>query len=302
VAWIAWKGRHPDPSLFMLETDLAQAGVAAAADRGPVPAPLAAPGWTEGDVSLFDSDNLYEKIDGREGYYKSFGFERLYFVSIVSTEDSQAAVDIELYDLGNAANAVGAYSGERSPGVSTAASESGLTHIERNAMYLTRGRFYLRAIGSEESPRVRTQLERLQGIFGSELPGEPLPWGYALFVGRMGVDPGALVRAPDPVGREPGHLERVPGQGHHHLVPAGRRAPRRAGGAGHRGRRALTPRIQAPAETLHPPRRLRRSPRTAPAWCGGPWPRSGAYRWSASAGALLPRIPRQGAMVAAPGV
>ena len=197
LAWVAWKGRHPDPSLFMLETDLAQAGVAVAADRGPVPAQLAGPGWSEGDVSQFDSDNLYEKINGREGYYKTFGFEQLYFLSVVSTEDAQTAVDIELYDLGNSANAVGAYAGERSPGATTAANETGLTHIDRNALYLTRGRFYLRAIGSDESPRVRTQLEHLQDRFGTALPGEPLPWGYALFVGRMGVEPGALSFAPE---------------------------------------------------------------------------------------------------------
>jgi hypothetical protein len=181
----------------MLETNLAQSGVEVTADRGPVPEELAGPGWSEGDVSQFDSDNLFAKINGREGYYKSFGFERLYFLSLVSTEDAQTAVDIELYDLGNSANAVGAYAGERSPGVATTASESGLTHFDRNALYLTRGRYYLRAIGSEESSVVRAQLEHLQGRFGSDLPGEPLPWGYALFVGRMGFDPGALGFAPE---------------------------------------------------------------------------------------------------------
>jgi len=197
IAWVAWRGAHPDPSLFMLETDLSQSGAAEAADRGPIPAQLVVPGWSEGTVSQFDNDNLYVKINGREGYYKSFGFERLYFLSIVSTEDGQTAVDIELYDLGNPANAVGAYSGERSPDVTPAANESGLTHIDRNALYLTRGRYYLRAIGSEESPEVLAQLEHLQRRFGSALPGEPLPWGFALFVGQMGMEPGSLSFAPE---------------------------------------------------------------------------------------------------------
>jgi len=192
VAWVAWRGAHPDPSLFMLETDLSQSGAAEAADRGPIPDQLAVSGWSEGTVSQFDNDNLYVKINGREGYYKSFGFERLYFLSIVLADDAQTAVDIELYDLGNPANAVGAYSGERSPDVVPAANESGLTHIDRNALYLTRGRYYLRAIGSEESPQVLAELEHLQNRFGSALPGEPLPWGFALFVGKMGMEPGAL--------------------------------------------------------------------------------------------------------------
>ncbi|MDH3216125.1 MAG: hypothetical protein OEN01_07530 [Candidatus Krumholzibacteria bacterium] len=192
LLWVAWKGANPDPTLFMLETDLAQPGVAKAVDRGPVPTRLAGAGWSEGAISQFDQDNLYVKINGREGYYKSFGFERLYFLSILSIEDEQTAVDIELYDLGNAANAVGAYSGERSPEVTPVADDSGMMHMDRNALFLIRGRFYLRAIGSGESPEVRSQLEHLRSRFQSELPGEPLPWGYALFVGRMGMDPGAL--------------------------------------------------------------------------------------------------------------
>jgi len=197
LGWVAWKGAHPDPALFALDTDLAQPAAARGVDRGPVPTGLASEGWSEGDLSQFDTDNLYVKINGREGYYKSFGFERLYFLSIIMTQDVQTAVDIELYDLGSTANAVGAYSGERSPGVTPQASESGLEHLDRNALFLTRGRFYLRAIGSDESPEVIAQLEHLRRRFDTELPAEPLPWGYALFAGRMGIEPGAISFVPE---------------------------------------------------------------------------------------------------------
>jgi len=197
LAWVAWKGAHPDPTLFMLDTDLAQASISRAADRGPLPARLASTGWSEGDVSEFDSDNLYVKINGREGYYKSFGFERLHFLSILSVADPQTAVDIELYDLGNASNAIGAYSGERSADVVSRADESGLMHFDRNALYMTCGRYYLRAIGSEESAEVRAQLEHLQSRFARELPGEPLPWGFALFVGRMGMETSSVSFKPE---------------------------------------------------------------------------------------------------------
>ena len=197
VGWVAWRGAHPDPSLFALDSDLSQSTAALAVDRGPLPDGLASAGWTEGDVSQFDYDNLYVKINGREGYYKSFGFERLYFLSILLSEDSQTAVDIELYDLGNAANALGAYSGERSPDITPEASDTGLSHIDRNALYLTHGRYYLRAIGSDESPGVRAQLAHLRTRVRGELPGEPLPWGYALFVGRMGMDAGDVAFEPE---------------------------------------------------------------------------------------------------------
>ena len=197
LVWVAWKGAHPDPALFMLETDLSQAGLTKVVDRGPVPVELALTGWSEGDLAEFGYDNVFEKINGREGYYKSFGFERLYSLSIVLTDDAQTAVDIELYDLGNSSNAMGAYSGERSPDVTPEADDSGLSHIDRNAMYLTRGRFYLRAIGSEESPGVRAQLEHLRRRFRADLPGEALPWGHALFVGQMGMSAGSVSYVPE---------------------------------------------------------------------------------------------------------
>jgi hypothetical protein len=65
-------------------------------------------------------------------------------------------------------------------------------HLDRNTFYLAQGRYYLRALGSEESSRVTAQLEQIRDRFVSELPGEPLPWGYVLFVGQMGKDPGAV--------------------------------------------------------------------------------------------------------------
>lgn len=197
LGWVAWKGAHPDPNLFALETDLSQPAATVVVGRGPVPTGLAGDGWSEGSLSQFDYENLYVKINGREGYYKSFGFERLYFLSIIAIDDEQRAVDIELYDLGNAANAVGAYSGERPPDVAPETSESGLAHMERNALFLTRGRYYIRAIGSEESPEVRAQLEHLRDRFETELPAEPLPWGYALFAGRMGIEPGRVSFLPE---------------------------------------------------------------------------------------------------------
>jgi hypothetical protein len=198
LGWIIWRGAHPDPALFALETDLSQGGsagaatTAAAGDRGPVPDGLATDGWSEGAVSSFDSDNLYEKIDGREGYYKGFGFQMLYFVSITRDDDPAVAVDIELYDLGTAANAVGAYSGERPPSVTPDVGETGLSHLDRNALMMTQGHFYLRALGSEESPRVRAELEHLRARFSADLPGEPLPWGFALLVGRLGIPAGSV--------------------------------------------------------------------------------------------------------------
>jgi hypothetical protein len=230
-AWVAWRGAHPDPELLALESDLlaegtedaplrarklatgtapasagegdghgqsdgTAGGAAAGAARGPVPDGLAAPGWRERSVTAFERDNLYEKINGRAGYYESFGVERLHFITLVHGEDEALTVDIEMYDMGKLANALGAYGGERQPDAAPALVDGSLGHTARNAAFLVRGRFYVRAIGADESEPVLAQLAHLQRALAAGIEAEPLPWAYALFV-AAGADPGKVGFLPE---------------------------------------------------------------------------------------------------------
>ena len=201
-AWVAWKGAHPDPSLFEIPLHLLE-GEPASIDRGPLPDSLAPAGWSEDRLSSFGNDNLYEKINGREDYYKSFGFERLWFLSILQDGDESSpstapprVVDIELFDLGSAPNALGAYAGERPPEVVPTVDDNGMFHTSENALFMTRGRYYLRALGSDPGPEVRELLAHVADRFKT-LSGEPLPWGYALFVGALRFDPGRVSFTPE---------------------------------------------------------------------------------------------------------
>lgn len=191
AAWVAWRGAHPDPALFEVSEHLLQPA-AAPVERGPVPAGLAPGGWRETNLSVFDAGNLYEKINGREDYYKAFGFEKLYFVSLLDETDPARIVDLELFDLALAPNALGAYAGERPPDVRPRVGANGMTHTSANALFLTRGRYYARAIGADTTSATRALLAHLEGVLDAGLPGEPLPWAYALFVGEMGFDPGRV--------------------------------------------------------------------------------------------------------------
>jgi hypothetical protein len=189
LAWVVWRGGRPEPALFEAPP-VGEAGAAVAADRGPLPPQLVGPAWTEGAVSSFGYDDVYEKINGREGYYKQFGFQRLWFVSL--SLDPSIVVDIELYDLTTAANALGAALGERPEGTSPQMDDRGLTILHRNALFATRGRFYVRAVGSDESPTITAQLGHLRDRIDAALEGEPLPWAWALFAGELGTDPGSI--------------------------------------------------------------------------------------------------------------
>ncbi len=189
--WVAYKGQHPDPGLAAL--DVVPTGTPnKIVARGPMPKDLALPGWKEGGLRIFSPKNLYEKINGRAGYYKSFGVQSLHFMTLEMTGETNILVDLELFDLGRSANALGAYNGERDKEATPTVGDQGLTHVSRNALYLTRGRYYLRALGADESEPVLAQLAKIRERFEAELDGEALPWAYALFLGRLQFSPDAI--------------------------------------------------------------------------------------------------------------
>jgi hypothetical protein len=210
VGWVIWKGRHPDPHLFgdvtaaldqpaqpagkpgVVPVEAVPAppapvptGTAPASDRGPLPRELAGADWKEDKVAQFDEENLYVKIDGRADYFRAFNFRRLYSVLLTSTTDAATTVDVEIYDLATAPNALGAYSGERPPNAKVAVSDGGLHHFDRNALYLARGPYYIRVIGSDETPLVTEKLRQLADVMIKNVGGQPLPWAYGLLIGQM---------------------------------------------------------------------------------------------------------------------
>ncbi|MCA9672312.1 MAG: hypothetical protein KC503_42250 [Myxococcales bacterium] len=219
AAWVVWRGANPDPKLFAaapLELGkgggsgivvggggagtagiagaagtASNSGSAAASARGVLPKDLAARGWREARIAQYDGKNLYVKINGRAGYFKNFGFKRLYYASLMHGKGSTTSIDIELYDLGKPTNALGAYSGELGDAKPNAAAH-GLWHRARNALYMTVGRYYLRAIGSAENATVTNKLERLRELFAANLEGAPLPWGYGFFVAEMNIALGKI--------------------------------------------------------------------------------------------------------------
>jgi hypothetical protein len=171
-----------------LETAAAPAPVGetgGAVGRGPLPRGLAGAGWTEDKVVSFDEENLYVKIDGRADYFRAFHFKRMHSVLLTSGADSNLTIDVEMYDVTNAANALGAYSGERPPNAKVEVTEAGLHHFDRNALYLARGPYYIRVIGSDETPPIAEKLRQIADKMLAEVGGEPLPWSYGLFIGQM---------------------------------------------------------------------------------------------------------------------
>ena len=195
AAWVVYRGAHPDPRLFATIVPPGRGGDVV--DRGPLPDGLTLEGWQERSLSKFDTSNLYEKIDGREGFYKAFGFQFLYFVSLQNGAHPETAVDIELYDLGRPANAIGAFSGEMPEEIEVEANARGLSYRTPNALFMVRGSSYLRALGSSIEAPIQKALDRIRDRFDGAVKGASLPWAYALLVGKLGVRVGDVAYEPE---------------------------------------------------------------------------------------------------------
>lgn len=218
AVWVVWRGLHPDPDLFNVqERLLADKGKqtpvykrpvepwvepgssAPAATTGrtrldPFPPSVSGGGWrASGTPQMFDESNLYSKIDGRETFYKSYGFKRLHFLTLVSDGSSGLNIDIELFDLGSVKNALGALVAEMSnPAAVVAMKGQGLWYASRNGGFVVQGPHYVRLIGSDDNPVIQKKIAALRDAFLATLTGEPLPWAYELFVGGLQVSPSRI--------------------------------------------------------------------------------------------------------------
>ncbi len=191
ASWIAWRGAHPDPALFADPHTLLDPGVSDV-PRGSLPQGLAAAGWGESGLARFDAQNLYVKIDGRADFFLARGFSGLAFVTLRDTSAPGTAVDVEFYDLGSPANASGALAAEKPPELSAHSKDGSTWYVARNALFLSRGPYYVRAIGSDEGPVVLAQLEHLLGVFQAALPAGAQSWADRLFADRLGIAPGRV--------------------------------------------------------------------------------------------------------------
>ena len=94
------------------------------------------------------TDNLYEKIDGREGQYRSFNFVELRFAQYLDTRGQQT-FDTYLYDMAEPVNAMGIYMVERSP-------DAKLIQLGREgyasgtSAYFWKGKYYVNVLGPAE--------------------------------------------------------------------------------------------------------------------------------------------------------
>lgn len=164
-------------------------GGPAAPEIGIMPGVILENGWQPSSrLEEFDKTNLYEKINGQEVQYHSYGFEHLHFIS-VRNEALDIDANIEVYDMADFSNALGIFAAQRSEGTTVEQNGPAMVYeTEAGAIGLI-GQFYLKVSGSADSAEMRKLGRDFVAAFASEnaaVVAIPLP--MTLLTEGVGVD------------------------------------------------------------------------------------------------------------------
>ncbi len=178
----------------------AAGGAGPAAELGIYPASTLGDGWEAvTPLEKFDNSNLYEKVNGQETQYKSFGFQFLHFMSIGLPSD-KLEVNIELYDMGDFKNALGVFAAQRSAD----------SKVEKHGgayLYLTEvgalgivDKYYFKFTGDTPSPKIQEHALKIVGDFAAaQAAGGTAPKSFALLADGMGLDFANIQYVPEDV-------------------------------------------------------------------------------------------------------
>lgn len=157
--------------------------------------PLILPAGFEpsGGQELYDTESLYEKINGKAPLYLEAGFVGLTTRRFIFKEDPSLWFELYVYDMGTALNAFSVYSTQKRPGTERDDALEGLDHyLTENGLYLHRGPYYIELIGSSASD----QLKKAMVSVGREMLGAETDEGEALAELQLfpaeGLEPGSF--------------------------------------------------------------------------------------------------------------
>ncbi len=121
---------------------------------------------TSAAVSIYNEDNLYEKIDGKAPFYTESGFQKLFTQRFVSNADDNLWFELYMYDMGNIRNAFCVYSTQRRADVKREpALNAKFNYKTSNGLYFVCGKYYLELVGSAESNQLTASMLQTSAKF-----------------------------------------------------------------------------------------------------------------------------------------
>ncbi|MBR9986589.1 MAG: hypothetical protein KFF68_11815 [Desulfosarcina sp.] len=112
----------------------------------------------------FNSDTLYEKINGRADLYLSSGFASLNTQRFSMEKPAEAWVEVFVYDMATPENAFSVFSMQRREDAQAAGIVTNAYRTE-NALFLAHGQFYLEIIGTDASEALQQAIGLLARAF-----------------------------------------------------------------------------------------------------------------------------------------
>ncbi len=162
-----------------------------------------APGFTPlAPVESFGPENLSDKIDGKAELYLPAGFKEMSCRSFRLEAAGGAHVEVFLYDMGSPPHAYAVFSGQRRPG-SPSIPLTANAYATANALFFTRGRFYVEIVADRAGEALQTSLEAYATALLAKLPSEGETQDLAALFPKEGLAPDTVrLSATDTFGLE----------------------------------------------------------------------------------------------------
>lgn len=161
--------------------------VARVADFVPVPGGQAIP---PSKIDRF-TDNLYEKIDGKEGMFRSFHFVALRFGQYTHAQ-TQESFDAYIYDMGEPVNAFGVYMGERSP-TAKAWSLGRDAYVSGSSVFFCKDKYYVHVLGPPEGGEDKLEVSKaIATAIAATIPDTDKPFWVEQYLPAEGRTPNSL--------------------------------------------------------------------------------------------------------------
>lgn len=148
-----------------------------------------------GPKESFGPDNLSDKIDGRADLYLAVGFVGLEAQRFAETGDPAAWMEVLVYDMDNARQAFAAFSAQRRE-ESTDLELGDFAYSTPNALFFTRGKYYVEIISASASGKASTNRLAFARGFAEGVPPARNPLPELALLPADGLVPGTTVLYP----------------------------------------------------------------------------------------------------------
>lgn len=125
-----------------------------AADLSPFPAQVLDGGWSaSGPVEHYDTETVFNKIDGAADQLLQYGLKQLDWLTIVQT-DTKEELSIELYDMAAAENALGIFAAQRGKEKTVQKAGAAYYYTTQPGAIGFLGKIYFKISGTKTSPAI----------------------------------------------------------------------------------------------------------------------------------------------------